>query len=93
MCAPQSLGAYDSLVLSSSRAGSEVGAARVFTSPSPTTGIDTANDAEWVVNGDSASKFSEIFGVADLNGDTDLELIVGVSAINTAYLFDLNEWF
>ena len=87
VCALQALVAYNGLVLSSSLGGSGTGAVCVFTGPVPTPGADTASDAEWAVNGDPASEFGDNFVVADLNGDKDLGLIVGASAINTAYLF------
>ena len=81
------------LIFSSSLVDGGGGAVYIFTGPVPTSGTFTASDAELVVYGDTASEFGESFVVADLNGDKDLELIVGASAINTVYLFDLNEWF
>ena len=81
------------LIVSSSLVDGGAGAVYIFTGPVPTSGTYTASDAELVVYGDPTSEFGESFVVADLNGDKDLELIVGASAINTVYLFDLNEWF
>lgn len=83
----------DDLIISSLLVNSGAGAVYIFTGPLSESGSFAAGDADVVVSGDPASEFGESFVVTDLNGDKDLELVVGASAINTVYLFDLNEWF